>query len=74
MIKKSLKIEPADSKKYQIKGDVKDEFGIMTGLIIKPSFKDRLWILLGYNIAVGITVVVDQPAKPVSTTHSCNLL
>jgi hypothetical protein len=74
MIKKYLKIEPADSKKYQIKGGVKDEFGIMTGLIIRPSFKDRLWILLGYDIGVGITVITDKPAKPISTTHSCNLM
>ena len=74
MIKKSLKIEAADSKKYQIKGDVKDEFGIMTGLIIRPSFKDRLWILLGYNIGVGITVTTNQPAKIINTVHSCNLI
>lgn len=75
MRKKYLKnIEPADSRKYTVKGDVKDVFGIMTGLIIRFSFRDRLRILMGGSVGVGITVVIDQPAAPIRTNHSCELL
>lgn len=74
MRKKYLKnIEPADSKKYRVKGCNEDEFGIMTGLRLRFSFRDRLRILMGGVVAVGITVVIDQPATPIRTTHSCEL-
>lgn len=74
MRRKYLKnIEPADSKKYRVKGYKEDEFGIMTGLIIRFSFRDRLRILMGGVVAVGITVVIDQPAAPIKTNHSCEL-
>lgn len=66
-------IEPADSKKYRVKGDDQDTFGIMTGVLIRFSFRDRLRILMGGVVAVGITVVIDQPAAPIRTTHSCEL-
>ena len=75
MRKKYLKnIEPVDSKKYRVKGYEQDEFGIMTGLRLRFSFRDRLRILIGGSVGVGITVVIDQPAAPIKTHHSCELL
>jgi hypothetical protein len=75
MRKKYLKnIEPADSRKYTVKGDDQDTFGIMTGVLIRFSFRDRLRILIGGSVGVGITVVIDQPAAPIKTHHSCELL
>jgi hypothetical protein len=74
MRKKELLIEPADSKHYTVRGDVKDDFGIATGLKIRFSFRDRLRILIGGIVGVGITVIIDQPAKPIETHHSCSIL
>ena len=74
MRKKELNIEPATSKHYTVKGGEDLEYGIMTGLKIRFSFRDRLRILMGGSVGVGITVIIDQPAKPVTSHHSCTWL